>query len=74
MAGLRCLGSYDHLEKVLERQKPDEVISAIGVEDYHRMPQIISACEKTGSKLSIIPFYADYMPSNPQFDSLNGIP
>ena len=62
------------LEKVLERQKPDEVISAIGVEDYHRMPQIISACEKTGSKLSIIPFYADYMPSNPQFDSLNGIP
>ena len=34
MAGLRCLGSYDHLEKVLERQKPDEVISAIGVEDY----------------------------------------
>ena len=48
--------------------------SAIDMEDYQRMPEIIAACEKTGTKLSIIPFYAKYMPSNPQFDDLEGIP
>ena len=54
--------------------QPDEVISAIEMEDYQRTPQIIADCEKTGTKLSIIPFYADYIPSNPDFDDLNGIP
>ncbi|MBR1497414.1 MAG: exopolysaccharide biosynthesis polyprenyl glycosylphosphotransferase, partial [Oscillospiraceae bacterium] len=35
---------------------------------------IIECCEKAGVKLSIVPFYADYMPAHPQFDDLNGIP
>ena len=38
------------------------------------MPHIIDACEATGTKLSLIPFYAEYMPANPQIDSLNGLP
>ena len=54
--------------------RPDEAVCAIGPEEYGRMPEIISCCEKTGTKLSIIPFYAKYMPSNPQFDELEGIP
>ena len=72
--GIRYLGAYDHLERILEKSRPDEVICAIPVEDYSHMPEIIAACEKTGIKLSIIPFYAEYMPSNPQFDDLAGIP
>ena len=68
------LGGYETLVSVLEKHRPDEVISAIEMEDYQRTPEIIEACEKTGTKLSIIPFYAKYMPSNPQFDSLRGIP
>ena len=38
------------------------------------MPQVIQACEASGTKLSMIPFYAQYMPSHPQIDSLNGLP
>ena len=30
-------------------------------------------CEKTGTKASIIPFYAAYLPSNPQIDDLDGL-
>lgn len=71
---LPYLGSFEELEAVLEQYRPDEVVSAIDMEDYRRTPQIIAACEKTGTKLSIIPFYADYMPSNPQFDDVGGIP
>lgn len=52
----------------------DEVIAGLGAEDYERMPLVIQACEHTGTKLSLIPFYAKYMPPHPQFDSLNGLP
>ena len=72
--GLAYLGNFDEMETILETLHPDEVISAIEMEDYRRTPQIIAVCEKVGVKLSIIPFYADYMPSNPQFDDVGGIP
>jgi len=74
MGKLGWLGGYEKLERLLDKCRPDEAVCAIGAEDYGRMPEIISACEKTGTKLSIIPFYAKYMPSNPQFDELAGIP
>lgn len=68
------LGGFSDLETVLERSRPDEVVSAIDMADYPRTPQIIAACEKAGTKLSIIPFYAEYMPTTPQFDDIGGIP
>lgn len=71
---LKYLGGFEALETLLDRYRPDEVVSAIEPEDYQRTPQIIAACEKTGTKLSIIPFYAPYMSSNPCFDDLDGIP
>ena len=73
-AGLRWLGSFDQLDELLEKHRPDEVVSAVDVEDFQRTPEIIAACEAAGVKLSIIPFYADYMSSNPQFNDLNGLP
>lgn len=72
--GLRFLGTFDELECVLEEHRPDEVISAIRMEDYPRTPEIIAACEKAGVKLAIIPYYADYISSSPQFDEVGGIP
>lgn len=71
---IKYLGRFSDLERILERSRPDEVVSAIDMADYPRTPQIIAACEKTGTKLSIIPFYAEYMPTTPQFDDIGGIP
>lgn len=73
MDGLKRLGGYEDLGRILDKRQPDEAVCAIAPEDYGRMPEIISACEKAGTKLSIIPFYAKYMSSNPQFDELEGI-
>lgn len=72
--GQLLLGPTAELEKVLERVRPDEVVAALELWEYQRMPDVIKACEKTGVKLSLIPFYADYMPSHPQIDSINGLP
>ena len=67
-------GSYDRLEAVLDSLRPDEVVVAIPAADEDRMPGIISACEKTGTKASVIPFYVEYIPSNPQVDNVDGLP
>lgn len=71
---LPYLGTIEQMEAILEEYRPDEVVSAIEMEDYRRTVEIIAACEKAGVKLSIIPFYVDFMPSNPQFDNVGGIP
>ena len=39
-----------------------------------RSGKVINICEKTGTKISLVPFYAKYMPSNPQVDNINGLP
>ena len=70
----KYLGNFEELRDILDRRKPDEVVAALEMTDYERMPVLIQACEKSGVRLSLIPFYADYMPSRPQIDSLNGLP
>ena len=73
-ADLPFRGTYDELEKVLDRYAPDEVVVAVSAYDEPWMPKIIAACEKTGTKTSIIPFYASYIPANPQVDNVDGLP
>lgn len=72
--GLSYLGKLDWLVTLLEHQKPDEVVICLDIDEYERMPDIIEACEKSGVKVSMIPFYVKYISSNPQFDSVNGLP
>jgi len=72
--GPKHLGTYQQLPAVLERIRPDEVVVAISVEDFAHISSIISSCEKFGVRLSLIPLYVEYMPSNPQFDEMDGIP
>jgi len=73
-SGMDWLGTFDSLEDILDRTVPDEVVSAIDPAEYARTPAIVAACEKTGIKLSIIPFYAEYMHAATRIDDLNGIP
>lgn len=73
-ADIPRLGSLNELEKVLEKYAPDEVISALNWDEYSSMEQIINACEATGTRLYLVPYYAQWFPARPYVDSLNGIP
>ena len=55
---LGYLGTLDQLSYVLSRYQPDEVVAALSVQEFSRIPSIIECCEKEGVKLSIIPFFA----------------
>ena len=67
------LGDFGCLSSLLDTHHPDEVVAALDIDEYQELPHIIQLCEKAGTKLSLIPFYAQYMPAHPQIDSLNGL-
>jgi len=68
------LGNYDDLYEVLNRYKPDEVVCALDVSDAKYIEGVVSDCEKTGTKISIIPFCYKYIPSQPYIDQIGNIP
>lgn len=74
LGDLRRLGGFDQLDRVLARGGFDEVVAALGKEESAYISQVIEACEKHGTKVSVIPFYADYMSSHPYIDEVGGIP
>lgn len=67
-------GNIDNLSKIVSKNHTDEVIAALTAEQSLYIKDIIAICEKEGVKLSIIPFYAEYIQSTPNFDNIDGIP
>ena len=66
----RYLGDYTQVEAILEAKSPDEVIVALDPQDIAVMPDILAAADKEGVRLSLIPFFNDYIPQNPTFMAL----
>lgn len=64
LGDLRCLGDVTALPGYLDGPGIDEVVAALEPEDVQNLPNIIQATEKQGTKVSIIPFYNDYLPSS----------
>lgn len=74
LEALSYLGEYKDTYTVLDSFLPDEVIIALEASEFDFMQNIVSSCEKSGTKLSIVPFYSQYMPSKPYMDDIEGIP
>ena len=58
---LPYLGDYEQLEAVVDRLKPDEVVAAVGSGEQDLIGKVIQICEKTGTKVSLLPYYAAYI-------------
>ena len=66
----KYLGDYTQVEAILEKNGPDEVIVALDPQDIAVMPDILAAADKEGVRLSLIPFFNDYIPRNPTITAL----
>lgn len=63
-----CLGSYEELEEILDKSNYDEVMVALESHEAVYMQGVISACDKSGVKVCIIPYFNDFIPSHPTVD------
>jgi Undecaprenyl-phosphate glucose phosphotransferase len=68
------LGSFVELERVMADNSVDEVVVSLEYDQYSLLPDIIEACEKAGTKVSVIPFYTKYLPAKPYIDEIEGLP
>ena len=66
----KCLGFYEDLEKILARHKLDELIIALEPHETQFMKPALAAADKEGIRLSLIPFYNDYIPPHPTIDAI----
>lgn len=64
-------GSWEQAgNEQLAKPGVDEVVVALEQEDVALLPQIIAATEKHGTKVSIIPYFNEYIPSSTTFETL----
>lgn len=71
--GYKVLGHIDKLVDVLTTRYYDMVIIALTSEDAEELGYVLSQCEKAGVKSCIIPYYYQYVPTQPYIDDLDGL-
>lgn len=67
------LGGYEALERILEKYSPDELVVALEPNETSYMKRVLAAADKEGVRISIIPFYNEYIPSRPSIDVIGDV-
>lgn len=62
------LGCYEQIEEILEHHFVDELVVALEPHETVFMKHVLSAADKEGVRVSIIPFYSEYIPSHPSIE------
>ena len=66
----KCLGSYGDLTEILQNHEIDELIVALEPHEVQFMKYVIDCADKEGVRLSLIPFFNEYFPSNVRMEIL----
>ena len=72
--GVKVLGTLGNLEYILPEHKLDEIIIALPLEDYERLEEVVSICEKFGVHTKFVPDYNSIIPTKPYTEDLDGLP
>ncbi|MEE0800837.1 MAG: undecaprenyl-phosphate glucose phosphotransferase [Gemmiger sp.] len=67
---VRYLGGYDKMEIALQDPGLDEVVVALDAAEMNMIPKAFAACDKQGIRITMVPFYNDYLPARPTIDVL----
>lgn len=66
------LGPLEDLDTIIEQYRPHTVVFAGGAEVHHRLPWILSLCDKHGAHLKIVPGYEDLITIHGRVENLDG--
>ena len=62
------LGAYEEIGEILDKPGIDEVVIALEIHEVQFMKKILASCDKYGIKPCIIPYFNDFMPTQPTID------
>ena len=68
--GVPYLGGYDKLDEALESAALNEVVVALEANEIDQLPHTFAICDKHGTRITMVPFYNDYLPARPTIDVL----
>ena len=64
------LGGFEEVDKLLADPAVSEAVIALDVGEIGRIETLIGACERSGVKYFIIPFYNDIIPARPVIENI----
>lgn len=68
------LGAIDNLQDILPENKLDEIVIALGLNEYSKLETLVHMCEKSGVHTKFIPDYNNIIPTIPYIEDLYGLP
>lgn len=72
--GIQVIGEVDELYRLLPENNLDEIAITLSLNDYDRLEEIVSFCEKSGVHTKFIPDYNAVIPTKPYTEDLDGLP
>ncbi len=72
--GIQVIGEVDQIYKILPENSLDEIAITLSLNDYDRLEEIVSFCEKSGVHTKFIPDYNAVIPTKPYTEDLDGLP
>ncbi|MDD7738983.1 MAG: undecaprenyl-phosphate glucose phosphotransferase [Fusicatenibacter sp.] len=72
--GVKVLGRINNLMVILPENRLDEIAITLGLNEYFRLEEIVSMCEKSGVHTQFVPDYHNIIPTKPYTEDLQGLP
>ena len=72
--GVKVVGQIDNLFYILPQNRLDEIAITLALEQYGRLKEIVTLCEKSGVHTKFIPDYNSVIPSRPYTEDVDGLP
>lgn len=71
---IQILGKIDMLASLLSTNAYDEIAITLSIDEFSKLEQIVSICEKAGVHTKFIPDYNNVIPTKPYTEDLDGLP
>lgn len=72
--GVERIGNLHDLSNYLENTSLDEAAITLNLNEYDKLENIVSICEKSGVHTKFVPDYYNFISTNPYTEDLDGLP
>ena len=71
---VKVIDNISNLKNIIENNDFDEVVITLGLNEYEKLRNVVSLCEKTGVHTKFIPDYGTIIPTKPLTEDFDGMP